>query len=63
MRQRGKVVNFNTMTAKDKPTSAPLPRAHDAKDRADALRGNLAKRKAQARARDAGNHPNTKEKH
>ncbi len=50
------------MTAKDKPTSAPLPRAHDAKDRADALRGNLAKRKAQSRARDADIKNNPKEK-
>ena len=36
----------------NKQTSAPLPGAKNAKQRGDALRGNLAKRKQQARARD-----------
>lgn len=36
----------------NKPTSAPLPGAKNAKQRGDALRENLARRKRQARARD-----------
>jgi len=55
--------NFSAMTAtddkpaKDKPTSAPLPAAHRKKQRGDALRGNLSKRKQQDRARDSQQKP------
>ncbi|MDE1151136.1 MAG: hypothetical protein PW788_01245 [Micavibrio sp.] len=57
--------NFSTMTtaddkpAKDKPTSAPLPAAHRKKQRGDALRGNLSKRKQQDRAREMQHNTDT----
>lgn len=40
------------MSDNNKQTTAPLPGAKTAKQRGDALRRNLAKRKQQARARD-----------
>jgi hypothetical protein len=39
------------MAKTEKPTSAPLPRRKHESQRAEALRGNLQKRKEQARAR------------
>ncbi len=43
---------FPDMTKDDKPTSQPLPSPRMEKQRAEALRNNLLKRKQQTRARD-----------
>jgi hypothetical protein len=47
-----RILYVNTMTRRSDQTSAPLPGAKRADKRAEALRGNLGKRKAQTRKRE-----------
>lgn len=53
-----RILYVKDMTRRKDQTSAPLPNARHAPDRAAALRSNLAKRKVQTRGRDT----NSKEK-